>query len=125
MGVVAGDGGAIIWPLLVGPARAKQFLLTGDSVSADEAKAMGLVNVVVAPRELTSYSRALAQRLAAGPALAIRGTKASVNKLLREAVNLVLDTSLAREKECFASMDHHEAIKAFRAKRQPKFIGAR
>lgn len=50
VGVVAGDGGAIIWPWLVGAARAKEFLMTGDLVSAEEAERIGLVNHVV-PKE--------------------------------------------------------------------------
>ncbi len=54
---------------------------------------------------------------------AIRGTKVSVNKMLRETVNLVLDTSLALERHCFSTADHQEAIQAFVEKREPKFIG--
>ena len=49
VGIVAGDGGAAIWPLAVGPARAKQYLMTGDPVTAVEAERIGLVNQVVAP----------------------------------------------------------------------------
>src|SRR3970282_2398626 len=44
MGITAGDGGAVIWPLLIGVNRAKQWLMTGDIMSADEAYALGLVN---------------------------------------------------------------------------------
>jgi enoyl-CoA hydratase len=44
VGLVAGDGGAVIWPLLLGPARAKQYLLTGDALKAEEAERIGLVN---------------------------------------------------------------------------------
>jgi enoyl-CoA hydratase len=66
---------------------------------------------------------AFAQRLATGPTQAIRGTKASVNKILRETINLVLDTSLALEKHCFSTADHKEAIQAFVEKREPKFMG--
>jgi enoyl-CoA hydratase len=53
----------------------------------------------------------------------MRGTKASVNKILRETVNLVLDTSLALEKHCFSPADHKEAIQVFVEKREPKFTG--
>jgi enoyl-CoA hydratase/carnithine racemase len=51
-GIVAGDGGAVIWPLLVGPARAKEYLLTSDPLTAAEAERIGLVNRVVAADEL-------------------------------------------------------------------------
>jgi enoyl-CoA hydratase len=121
IGVVAGDGGAIIWPWLVGAARAKEFLMTGDLLTAEEAYRIGLVNHVVPADELMPKALALAGRLANGPTQAIRGTKVSVNKILRETVNLVLDTSLALEKLCFTTLDHREAIDAFLEKREPNF----
>ncbi len=124
IGVVAGDGGAIIWPWLVGAARAKEFLMTGDLLTAKDAHRIGLVNHVVAADELMPRALALADRLANGPTQAIRGTKVSVNKILRETVNLVLDTSLALEKLCFTTKDHKEAIDAFLEKREPKFTGS-
>lgn len=123
IGVVAGDGGAVIWPWLIGAARAKEFLMTGDLVTAEDAHRMGLVNHVVPPGELFAKALALAERLAYGPTQAIRGTKVSVNKILRETVNLVLDTSLALEKLCFTTEDHREAVSAFLEKREPKFAG--
>ena len=53
--------------------------------------------------------------------MAIRATKFPLNKILREAVNLTLDTSLALEKECFHTADHRECIDAFLEKRKPVF----
>ena len=123
VGVVAGDGGAVIWPWLVGAARAKQFLMTGDLITASEAERIGLINRVVPPDQLMPAAGELASRLANGPTQAIRGTKASVNKILRDTANLVLDTSLAREKLCFFTEDHREAINAFLEKRPPRFTG--
>lgn len=121
--VGAGDGGAVIWPLLVGPMRAKQYLLTGDSLSAAEAERIGLISHVLPQDEVLGFATAMARRLADGPRLAIAGTKASVNKLLRDAVNLVLDTSLALEKENFFTIDHREAINAFLERREAAFVG--
>lgn len=123
VGVVAGDGGAVIWPWLVGVARAKEFLLTGDLLTAAEAERIGLINRVVPADQLMATALTFAQRLATGPTQAIRGTKVSVNKILRETANLVLDTSLALEKHCFSTADHKEAIQAFVEKREPKFTG--
>lgn len=123
VGVVAGDGGAIIWPWLVGAARAKEFLMTGDLLKAREAERIGLVNRVVSAEQLMPTAMELATRLANGPTRAIRGTKVSVNKILRDTANLVLDTSLALEKHCFRTEDHTEAINAFVEKRQPNFTG--
>jgi enoyl-CoA hydratase len=116
IGVTAGDGGSAIWPWLVGPARAKRYLMTGDSLNAQEAERIGLVTDVVPAAELVERAQAFAQRLAGGSALAIRSTKASVNKMLRDTVNLVLDTSLALEKECFTTQYHKDAIASFLAK---------
>ncbi|VTU37311.1 putative enoyl-CoA hydratase echA8 [Variovorax sp. PBS-H4] len=117
IGVTAGDGGAVIWPLLVGMSRAKEYLMTGDSLTAVEAERVGLVNHVVPADELVAQAQALAHRLAQGSRMAIRSTKASLNKHVREAVNLVLDTSLSLEKECFSSSFHKQAIEAFAAQR--------
>jgi len=123
MGVVAGDGGAVIWPWLVGAARAKEFLMTGDLLTAQEAERIGLINRVVPQDKLMSTALELATRLAKGPTKAIRWTKVSVNKILRDTANLVLDTSLALEKHCFYTEDHKEAVRAFVEKREPKFTG--
>jgi enoyl-CoA hydratase len=123
VGVAAGDGGAVIWPWLVGPARAKELLMTGDLLNAAAAERIGLVNHVVPAERVVDEARALADRLAAGPSIAIRATKTSANKLLRDSVNLVLDTSLAREHVCFLTNDHREAVTAFLEKRQPRFTG--
>ena len=82
IGVVAGDGGAAIWPALLGPILAKRYLLTGDPVTAAEAARMGLVTEVVPADDLPSRGLAWAQRLAAGAPLAVRGTKAAVDAQL-------------------------------------------
>lgn len=122
-GVVAGDGGALIWPWLIGAARAKEFLMTGDPVTAAAAYRMGMVNHVVPAEQLLTKALALAERLATGPTLAVQGTKHAVNQLLRNGANQVLDLSLALEKACFKSEDHAEALRAFAEKRKPVFKG--
>ena len=83
VGIVAGDGGTAIWPLVLGPARAKEFLLTGDKVDAATAERIGLVNHVVPAAELMDAARAFADRLAAGAPLALRYTKLAVNKWIK------------------------------------------
>lgn len=115
MGLVAGDGGAVIWPWLVGMNKAKELLLTGDGVKAEEAERIGLVNRVVPADELVANAQAQAQRLAGGWQQAIRGTKTSINKILRDQVNLVLDTGLALERQCMSAPDHEAAMAAFMA----------
>ncbi|MSP79207.1 MAG: enoyl-CoA hydratase/isomerase family protein [Dehalococcoidia bacterium] len=123
VGLVAGDGGSVIWPWLVGAARAKEFLMTGDLITAQEAERIGLINRVVPDEALMPTAMELATKLANAPTRAIRGTKASVNKMLRDSVNLVLDSSLALEKETFRTADHREAVAAFLEKRRPNFKG--
>ncbi len=123
VGIVAGDGGAVIWPLLIGPARAKEFLMRGHLVNGAEAAKMGLVNYAVPPEEVLPKARALAQELADGPTWAIRWSKLSVNKWLKDQVNLILDASLAYEMLTFTTEDHKEAARAFVEKRKPKFQG--
>ena len=123
VGLVAGDGGSVIWPLAVGPARAKQYLLTGDPLTAVEAERIGLVNTVVPDAELEGAAMAFASRLAAGPPLAVRYTKLAVNKLVRDAFSLTLDAATALELVTFKSDDHAEALAAIREKRAPDFKG--
>ncbi|MFZ2158430.1 MAG: enoyl-CoA hydratase-related protein [Bradyrhizobium sp.] len=120
-GIGAGDGGVIIWPWLCGMSRAKEYLMTGQKLTVQEAHSIGLVNHVVEHEKLLETATKMARRLADGPQMAMRGTKASLNKILREAVNLTLDTSLALEKECFHSAEHRECIDAFLEKRKPRF----
>ena len=121
MGVVPGDGGAVIWPLLCGIARAKEYLMTGDFISAAEAERIGLINHVVPHDEVLTKAMALAQRLANGPTKAIRWTKLACNKRLRDEVNLVLDASLGVEMLTFFTEDHKEAGRAFSERRAPHF----
>ena len=123
VGVVAGDGGTVAWPLAVGPARAKQYLLTGDPVAASEAERIGLVNFVVPDASLEEEAMAFAQRLAAGAPLAVRYTKQAVNALVKDALNVSFDTATALELVTFQSRDHQEALAALKEKRPPKFEG--
>ncbi len=121
IGVVAGDGGAVIWPLLLGPNRAKEFLMTGDALSGAQAAAIGLVNHAVPAAELRARTYAFAKRLEEGPRLAIELTKRSVNLYLRMVFNQVIDASLALEGLSFRSADHTEAMRAIKAREKPNF----
>ena len=123
VGIVAGDGGTAIWPLVLGPARAKEFLLTGDRVDAADALRMGLVNRVVPAAELLDAARAFADRLAAGAPLALRYTKLAVNQWIKSVANTSFDVATALELVTFQSEDHAEALAALREKRAPVFKG--
>lgn len=123
VGLVAGDGGAVIWPLLCGLAKAKEYLMTGDPVSATEAERIGLINHAVPPDQVMPKAMEMAERLASGPTKAIRWTKMACNKRLRDEVNLVLEAGLAAETISMFTEDHREAARAFSEKRPPVFKG--
>ncbi len=123
VGIVAGDGGTAIWPLLVGPALAKQFLLTGDAVSAPDALRMGLVNEVVSGSELAERGLYWARRLAAGAPLAVKYTKLAVNAQVKRALLDSFDLATSLELVTFLSADHQEALAALAQKRAPVFTG--
>lgn len=123
VGVVAGDGGTAIWPLALGPALAKRFLLTGDALRADEALRVGLVTHVSPAASLLEDALAFADRLASGAPLAIAYTKAAVNKLVKDALNISFDVATGHELVTFLSADHAEAMTAIAEKRVPRFKG--
>jgi enoyl-CoA hydratase/carnithine racemase len=123
VGLVAGDGGAVIWPLLVGISRAKEFLMRGTLLSGTKAAEIGLVNHVAGRADVLSSAREIALELAHGPVWATRWTKLSVNQLLKERLNTVYPASMALEHISFHLEDHKEATRAFIEKRKPVFTG--
>jgi len=123
MGYVAGDGGAVIWPQLVGFARAKEYLLTGDLLTAKEAERIGLINHAVPRDQLDAKVNGIVDKLAGGATKAIKWTKACVNIPLRQLAHSIMDASLAYEALTNIGDDHQEAIRAFQEKRKPKFTG--
>jgi enoyl-CoA hydratase len=123
VGYVAGDGGAVIWPQLIGFARAKEYLLLGKLLSARQAAQIGLINYAVLSSELDGVVDDLADQLASGATTAIRGTKVSINISLKQLVQASIDTSMALEVLSNLTEDHREAVKAFSEKRKPKFTG--
>lgn len=113
LGIVSGDGGAWLLPRIVGMSKAAELSFTGDMIDATEALACGLVSRVVAPEDLMPQALALAQRIAANPAPALRMTK----RLLREGQHTRLDTLLEMS-AAFQALVHHtpehlQAVEAF------------
>ncbi|WP_216870668.1 enoyl-CoA hydratase-related protein [Modestobacter excelsi] len=121
MGLGAGDGGQFLWPLLIGPNRAKYYLMTGDPVTADDAQRLGLVNFVVDDDDLLDATLALAERLARGSQQAIAASKVGVNAQLRAIANLVMPVAVAAESATMQGADYAEAARAFAEKRDPRF----
>jgi enoyl-CoA hydratase/carnithine racemase len=123
IGLVAGDGGSAIWPYLIGFARAREYLYTGEFIPAPQAADMGLINRCVPHDELDAAVDAFADQLASGAVRAIQWTKQAVNAPLRELVASNMELSLALEAKSNLTQDHQEGINALRQKRPAKFIG--
>lgn len=121
VGLVAGDGGAAIWPQRVGFTRAKEYLLTGELVRAETAAHIGLVNHCVPAAELDTAVDAFCQKLLQGSQIAIRWTKVLVNLELKRVANAVMDAGIAYESVTVRSPDHREGIRALRERRAPDF----
>lgn len=121
VGLVAGDGGAVAWPLLMSMAQAKYHLLTGERLSGTDAERLGLVLKAVPDEELDAEAVRLARQMTALAPMAVAGTKATLNLIVRERMNLVIDYGLFYEAATFLSDDHHEAATAFVEKRSPLF----
>lgn len=123
IGLIPGVGGCSRLVKLVGYGRAKELVLTGELISAEEARAIGLVNRVVPDAELGAAARQLAARLLARAPQALGLAK----RVIRECVSA--DLAAGRTLEGLAqsillkTRDHQEGIEAFRAKRPPRFEG--
>lgn len=120
IGVAAGDHAAVIWPLLIGMAKAKYYLMTAEPLDGTEAERIGLVAKVVEDDQLDSYTRDLASRLAGGATEALAWTKHTLNHWLRMAYP-IFDASLAYEFLGFTAPDAAEGIAAVKEKRPPSF----
>lgn len=116
IGLVAGDGGAVIWPQLIGFNRAKEFLLTGEILTATRAAAIGLVNHAVPDGELDARVDVMCDRLLALPQQALRGTKITVNLELKRIAHALMDPGLALEALTQRSADHRARVEAFAAR---------
>jgi len=96
-GLPAGDGGQVIWPLLVGPNIAKEHLMRGTAIDAQEAERIGLVNRTFPKARLLEETLTCARDIAARPPMGVRWTKLAVNKMLVNQLNLNLELGLAAE----------------------------
>lgn len=123
IGLSAGDGGALVWPHLIGHARAKEYLMTGRAMSATEAERIGLINHAVPAADLDRVVDEFAQELLGGAMRAIQWTKLSVNVGLKQLAHAVLDASVAYEALSNVTADHQEGVRAMQEKRKPRFTG--
>lgn len=123
VGLVAGDGGAILWAHRIGLTRAKEYLLTGDLLTAKRAEEIGLINHCVPPEELDAQVDAFCQKLLNGATRAIRYTKILTNLELKRTAHALMDAGIAYETLSVRGADHREAVQALKEKRKPNFTG--
>jgi enoyl-CoA hydratase/carnithine racemase len=123
LGIIPGAGGTQRLPRLIGPARAKELIMTGRFVDAAEALAIGLVDKVVAAADVYEAALAMVRPFVSGPAMALRAAKLAVDGGLDQT----LAAGLAWESQLFAGLfateDRQEGMAAFVAKRKPGFTG--
>ena len=123
VGLVAGDGGALIWPQLIGFARAKEYLMTGEMLSAKRAEQIGLINHVVPAGELDAKVSEIAEKILANPRWAVRWTKTVTNQPLKALSAQLSEAAVAYEILSNLMADRREAVAAFVEKRKPNYSG--
>lgn len=121
VGLSAGDGGALIWPHLIGYARARHHLLTGEPLTGREAAEIGLIYKALPEVELADAVAAYADRLTALPYQAVSATKISINMALCRQAQADADSHIRLETRAMMSNDHREALLALLEKRPPAF----
>ncbi|HET9229036.1 MAG TPA: enoyl-CoA hydratase-related protein [Thermoanaerobaculia bacterium] len=123
LGLIPGGGGTQRLPRLVGLGNAMRLILTGDMIPADEAKAIGLVEMVVPAEELRTKTLELANKIAGMSPLTIRVAK----EALRASERLAIEDGLPYERDlfclCFSTKDKEEGVAAFLEKRPAQWTG--
>lgn len=123
VGIIPGAGGTQRLPRVVGKYKAMEMILTGKSITADEAYRIGLVNHVVPPESLMEEAKKIATDIASKPPISIRSAKEAILK----AQDTTLEVGLEFERKAFymlfATEDGKEGMKAFLEKRKPTFKG--
>ncbi|HNP56756.1 MAG TPA: enoyl-CoA hydratase/isomerase family protein [Gordonia sp. (in: high G+C Gram-positive bacteria)] len=119
VGLVPGDGAALLWPLTIGLMRAKEYVFTGARIPATTARELGLVNSVVPAEEVVPAAVELAQRLAEVPARALQDTKRLLNTHVTRVLTGLLDQALHAERASVNSAEHAELTQRLIEKTRP------
>jgi enoyl-CoA hydratase/carnithine racemase len=116
-------GGTYFLPRLITPNKACEMFFLGETMNADEALRLGILNYVVQPEELETETRKLADRLRNAPAIAIAAAKQAVYMSQAAELEQMLRYETEAQMRCFESLDGAEGVRAFLEKREPKFTG--
>ena len=116
-------GGTYFLPRLVTPNKACEMFFLGESIDAEEAMRLGIVNQVVTPEDLETATLELAQGLRAAPPIALAAAKHAVYMSQAAELEEMLRYETEAQLRCFESDDAHEGVQAFLEKREPKFTG--
>ena len=123
-GLLPDLGGTYWLPRIVGPAKAKELIFTAETIDAEEALGIGLVNRVVEEDGLEEAVTALAERIAAQPPIAVRGSKRAVDQAYSQSLGEGLREAAVGQAECIRSADFLEAVSANLEKRAPVYKNA-
>ena len=115
-GLVAGDGGAALWPLLAPIMRSREYLFTGDRIPAAKAVEIGLASRTCPAADLLNEARLLANRLAKLPSPALQGTKRVLNMHLSRGLSGAVQAGFMAEEASMRSDEHRERLLAMRSK---------
>jgi enoyl-CoA hydratase len=121
MGVPPGDGGALVWPMLIGVMRAKRYLFTSDPCPAKEAERIGLITGALPADKLMPTAMEWATRFVNGPPHALKGAKAILNQWYRIAAPAVFHYAQALQMGASGKAEFDESVSALKEKRKPKY----
>ncbi|PKB14336.1 enoyl-CoA hydratase/carnithine racemase [Novosphingobium kunmingense] len=122
-GILPDTGGTQLMTTLIGPARTKYMVMTGDRIDAQTALAWGAVDFLVTPEELDDRALEIARKIAAKPPIALAMAKTMIDQAHAGAVRSGIAQELLAQTALFKTEDYHEARAAIRERRTPAYKG--